>query len=162
MHGALLAPEIFWCLSSIRWLMLRTSQSNAVCVKRFAVFVWLIVLMSWRWQNRCSLPRYFLFPSFSLSLPLSPSQIYVFLSSFIMPATRSPSLPLTFFIHCLVSQLFPPFLYPSLPSCSATPPLIFPDTPLQLSIAFLVFPFFISYPLWIRIPLFNAVNHRGL
>lgn len=73
--------------------------------------------------------------SASFSLALSPSQIYVFLSSFIIPWTLSPlpfspSLRLThLFIPCLFSQLFPCLHYPSLPSCSATLPLIFLATP---------------------------------
>ena len=77
-HRALSVQDIFiifllsiyiCCLSSIRWLMLRTIQSNAVCVSCLALFVWLVVLMSWEWQNRCS--RYLISPvGLSLSLPL--------------------------------------------------------------------------------------------
>lgn len=51
--------------------MSQTIQSKAVCVNCLEVFVWLIVVMSWGWQNRCSLPRYLPPPPFFL--PLSPT-----------------------------------------------------------------------------------------
>lgn len=153
--------------------MLRTIHSNAVCVNCLAVFVWLIVLMSWGWQNRCSLPRY-LFPSlclppffsfsdlcipFILHYPcnsLTPSAFFfpccILLSLFF---SHPLSVSLTYFIHCLFSRLCPEcfFIALSLPALQLY--LSFsqqsPTSPHYL-LPSLFFFFSISYLLWIRIP----------
>lgn len=166
--GARLVPEIFQALSSIGWVLLRTIHSNALCVSCLALVVWLIVLMSWRWRNRCSLPKYlFLSSCILVSFIRSMYSFHPSLSLHLARLFLSQPLlvSLTFSIPGLSGQLLPSFLYPSLPSCSECLPLIFPAVPhlTTLSIALLVFPFFsISYPLWIRIPPFNALNHRSL
>lgn len=93
--------------------MSQTIQSKAVCVNCLEVFVWLIVVMSWGWQNRCSLPRYLSPPpSFYLYLPLSTPQLYVFLSSVIILAStlKTVSRHLLFFSPPLCYNFSPTYV----------------------------------------------------
>lgn len=155
--------------------MSQTIQSKAVCVNCLEVFVWLIVVMSWGWQNRCSLPRYLSPPpllSTFISHFLLLSFMYSFRLSLSLLQLSKLSLAICYFFlhHCVtIFLLLMCVLFAFFNSLSPLPRIVLyllPSQQLYLSsshpylLAPLFFPLF--PPKWIRIPLFNAVNHTSL